>query len=407
MSSPRTVRVWLAALGGALCVAHLVIGYATGDWGSALSLLTVNLFALAMAPYYRALWPGRAFWFYPAGYAVLFVFMVPISGEPLLFAVFAALYAAFYRHPVAIGYLFILVFSTMVVTPYWFQSSVLLSVGLLLLLLANRRARNPFLLVCLGVGLFLLGAVMLPLFYMTFQSPVQTLLVTLKQSRFAQALFNSFFTATVTTLLVLLFGVPLGYALVRLEFRGKAALDALIDLPILVPQSVAGIALLVLVGPKTPLGEFMYQHFHVKVAASYAGIVLCQVFVSCPFLIRSAMSAFEQMGPRLEYVSRTLGASPLSTFFRVSLPLAGGAIFAGSILTWARAISEAGSIMILAYHPFTISVLTYDTFVQYGLSETQPVAVLLLLVCLWAFIVLRWLRAHPIRFFGQRSAARA
>jgi molybdate/tungstate transport system permease protein len=342
LSRGRIPTFWLAAAGAALCVAHVVAGLVTGDWGTALSLLTVNLFALVMAPYYRVQWPGRAFWFYPAGYAVLFVFTVVISREPLLFAVFAALYAAVYRHPVAIGYLFILVFSTMVVTPYWFQASVLLSLGLTLLLLANRRTRNAFILFCFGVGLLLLGAVLLPLFYMSFQGQVQTLLVTLQQSRFAQALFNSFLTATITTLLLLVFGVPLAYALARLEFRGKSVIDALVDLPILIPQSVTGIALLALLGPKTPLGEFVYQHFHLKIAASYAGIIACQVFVSCPFLIRSAMSAFEQMGPRLEYVSRTLGASPVSTFFRVSLPLAGSAIFAGSILTWARAISEAG-----------------------------------------------------------------
>jgi len=61
--------------------------------------------------------------------------------------------------------------------------------------------------------------------------------------------------------------------------------------------------------------------------------------------------------------------------------------------------------MILAYHPFTISVLTYDTFVQYGLKETQPVATLLLLACLWAFIVLRWMRAHPLRLLGRREVA--
>ena len=403
---------WLGALGALLVAVHLLGGYLTRDWGASAALLTANLFALALVPYYRSLWPGPGFWFYPAGYVLLFLFMVPVSREPLLFAIFAFLYAGLARRPVAIGYLFLLVFSTMVVTPYWAQTFVTLSIGLALLLMANRRTRNSFLLLCLGIGFLALGAVLLPLFYMSFQSPLQTLLITLRQATFARALLNSFLTATIATLVVLLFGVPLGYALVRLEFRGKSTLDALVDLPILIPQSIAGVALLALLGPKTPVGQFFAQHFHFNVAASYGGIVTCQVFVSCPFLIRSAMNAFEQMGPRLENVSRTLGASPLSTFFRVSLPLARGAIFAGSILTWARAISEAGSIMIVAYHPMTISVLTYDTFVQYGLSETQPVATLLLLVCLWAFIVLRWLRAHPLRlfgvpFFGQRKAASA
>jgi len=155
---------------------------------------------------------------------------------------------------------------------------------------------------------------------------------------------------------------------------------------------LAGIALLVLLGAKTPVGQFLKEHGGIEVSGSLVGIVACQVFVSSPFLVRSAINAFHDMGPAVENVSRTLGASPASTFLRVSLPLAAGAIFNGAILTWARAISEAGSLMVLAYHPFTVSVYTYDVFVQYGISEARPAAVLLVIVCLWGFLVLRWLR---------------
>ena len=91
---------------------------------------------------------------------------------------------------------------------------------------------------------------------------------------------------------------------------------------------------------------------------------------------------------------RLSSASPLSTFFRVSLPLASGAIFSGSILTWARAISETGSLMVLAYRPFTVPVYSFDVFTQYGLDEARPAAIVLLIVCLWAFLVLRWMRAN-------------
>ena len=405
MKRSGPVGRWVLGTGLVLVAGHVAVGLVTGDWGTALAVLSVNLFALVLAPYYRAQWRGWAFWVYPGSYFLLFLFLVVLSGEPLLFVIFAPLFAALYRYPVAIAYVVLLITSTLIITPYWFQAFVLLSGVFTLLLVAAKRSRSPFLVGALGLGLLLLCAVLLPLFYMSFQSTVQTLLVTLAQSKFVPALVNSFVTATITTLIVLAFGVPLAYAFVRLEFRGKQALDALVDLPILIPQSVVGVALMALLGPKTPVGTFMADSFGLQMSSSYAGIIACQVFVSCPFLIRSAMSAFEQMGPRLEYVSRTLGAPPASTFFRISLPLAGSAIFAGSILTWARAISEAGSIMILAYHPFTISVLTYDTFVQYGLKETQPVATLLLLACLWAFIVLRWMRAHPLRLLGRREVA--
>ncbi|MBC7288596.1 MAG: ABC transporter permease subunit, partial [Armatimonadetes bacterium] len=123
------------------------------------------------------------------------------------------------------------------------------------------------------------------------------------------------------------------------------------------------------------------------------------------FLIRGAMTSFMQMDARLENVSRTLGASPISTFFRVSLPLAAPGIFSGFILTWARAVSETGSIMVIAYRPLTVGTLTFDVFTQYGLEEATPVAVLLVLTCLWAFIVLRWMKSY-MTVLGMRRLRR-
>jgi molybdate/tungstate transport system permease protein len=199
--------------------------------------------------------------------------------------------------------------------------------------------------------------------------------------------------------------VPLAYGMARLQFRGRDIINSLIDLPILIPQSVAGIAILVLLGPKAPAGQFLQQYLGVEVSGSYLGIIACQIFVSCPFLIRSAMNAFEEMGPQLESVSRSLGASPLATFWRVALPLASGAVFNGAILTWARAISETGALMVMAYRPMTVPVYSYDVFTQYGLDEARPAAIVLLIVCLWAFIVLRWMRSAWTGGGEQRRVA--
>jgi molybdate/tungstate transport system permease protein len=279
---------------------------------------------------------------------------------------------------------------------YWFQTLVLGGTLYVVVLQVYRQRQHRLAVVYFALGFALLVAVLLPILYLAMQSSPQTLLVTARQAGFVSALGNSFLTATASTLIVLLFGVPFAYAMARLDFRGKEIVNSLIDLPILIPQSVVGIALLVLLGPKAPLGQLAKDYLNLSFAGSYAGIIACQVFVSCPFLIRGAMSAFEEVGASLENASRTLGAGPLATFFRISLPLASGAIFNGCILTWARAISETGSLMVVAYRPTTIAIHTFDTFSQYGLEEARPASILLLIVCLWAFIVLRWVRTGPL-----------
>lgn len=335
----------------------------------------------------------RCSFLFALGYFCLFIIFVPIARSPLLFGAFGLLYTASFRVPLLLGHLLILIVSVTLVTPYWIQTMLIGSILFSIVgpLFAQRAKR--FHLFCFGFGFLMVGAILLPLLYLCFQVTPQTLITSVADKDFRAALGMSVFTASISTLVVLVFGVPLAYAVVRLDFPGKGLVESLIDLPIVIPQSVVGISILVLLGPKTPVGQFLHNRLGLEVAGNWFGIVLCQIFVSSPFLVRSAANAFRDMGAALENVSRTLGASPLSTFLRVSLPLASGGIFTGCILTWARAISEAGSLMILAYHPFTVSVYTYDVFIQYGLQESRPAAVLLVIVCLWGFLVLRWLKS--------------
>ena len=316
------------------------------------------------------------------------------AGSPLLFAIFGSLYAALYRVPRILGYLLILVVAVVFVPAYWFQTVVIVGALYAVALQVVPQRLHHFQMTAFAFGFVLIAAVLLPLLYLSLQSSPQTLYESARQGDFIEALGNSFLTSTASTLIVLIFGVPLAYGMARLKFHGKEVINSLIDLPILIPQSVAGIALLVLLGAKAPAGRFLQAHFGIEIAGSYLGIMACQIFVSCPFLIRSAMNAFEEMGPQLENVSRTLGATSLSSFFRIPLPMASGAIFSGAILTWARAISETGSLMVLAYRPATVPVYSFEVFTQYGLDESRPAAIVLLMVCLWAFVVLRWTRAH-------------
>ena len=409
---PRMLSARALIIGAAVLAAlHAAVYPVHRDPGTLAVLWCVNCFALAMGLTYRE-WMSRArLAGYVMGYLALAALVLVAVRSPLLFAIFGLLYAALYRVPKALGYLLILVFSVILVPAYWFQTLVLLSALYAVIVQMLPQRYHRFSMSAFAFGFVLMAAVLLPLLYLALQSSPQTLWVSASRSDFLASLGNSFLTSTVSTLVVLVFGVPLAYGMARLDFRGKEVMNSLIDLPILIPQSVAGIAILVLLGPKAPAGHFLQEHFGIEVAGSYLGIIACQIFVSCPFLIRNAMNAFEEMGPQLESVSRTLGASPLSTFFRISLPLGSGAIFSGSILTWARAISETGSLMVLAYRPFTVPVYSFDVFTQYGLDEARPAAIVLLIVCLWAFLVLRWMRASwtggliGARRAGPRSAA--
>ena len=378
------------------------------DPGLSLVLGCTNLFALWQAASIRRAEGERRLVLYLAGYFILFVLFVPVARSPLLFAAFGMLYSASFRSPLLLGYMIILIASILFVTPYWIQTTLLAGLFYTIAVpLAGQRARR-FHLLCFGFGFLLIAGILLPLLYLCFQVTPQTLMTSIADPRFREALLVSVMTASLSTAVVLLFGVPLAYALVRLDFPGKGLIESLVDLPIVIPQSVVGIAILVLLGPKTPVGQFLETRLGIEIAGNWVGIVLCQIFVSSPFLIRSAANAFRDMGPALENVSRTLGAPSASTFLRVSLPLASGGIFSGCILTWARAVSEAGSLMILAYHPFTVSVYAYDLFIQYGLQESRPAAVLLVIVCLWGFLVLRWLRVMTMGplFAGDRRIGR-
>ncbi len=193
----------------------------------------------------------------------------------------------------------------------------------------------------------------------------------------------------------------------RGRFKGRRVVDMLIDVPILIPPLVVGIALLLLLGPDSPVGALMQQCFGVRIDGSIAAIIIAQVFVSSPFLVRSAMTAFDAIDPRLERVARTLGASPRHVFFMISLPNAATGIVRGAVLSCARAISEFGSLVVIAYRPFTAPTLIYNRFTERGLTESTPIAVLLVLMCVWVFALVQFMRMRPLAaVLGRRGALR-
>ena len=184
--------------------------------------------------------------------------------------------------------------------------------------------------------------------------------------------------------------VALGLHHGRREFRGKAFIQGLIDIPIVLPHSAAGIAVLGFISRDSALGKFA-DILGFNLVGSPFAIGIAMAFVSVPFLINAARDGFQAVPERLEQAARSLGASPFKVFRQISLPLAKPSIITGLVMMFARGMSEFGAVVIVAYHPMTTPVLIFDRFNSYGLDYARPVAVLFIIICILVFISLRLL----------------
>ena len=236
--------------------------------------------------------------------------------------------------------------------------------------------------------------IFVPMLKTVFSSSLGTLWNTLLEEDVYSSVLLTISAALVATLIGIFLGVPLAYLLARHQFRGKRFAEAIIDVPIVIPHSAAGVALLFVFGSNFLWGK-VFHSIGIGFFGAFAGVVMAMMFVSVPFLIDSAKEGFEAVDVRLEKVARTLGASAWRSFFRVSLPLAWRSIFSGSVLMWARGLSEFGAIVIIAYsasflgwNTKVLPILIADRF-DFGLDYTRPVAALAILISLVAFVILR------------------
>ena len=200
-------------------------------------------------------------------------------------------------------------------------------------------------------------------------------------------------TATAATAIGALAATPLAWMLARRPFRGRALLSAALDLPVLIPHPVAGIALLLVLGRDSVVGRTALEA-GLQLVGTPIGIIAAMLFVSVPLYISGAREAFARVDRRYEGVARTLGDPGWRVFRRVTLPLAGRGMLAAAVVMWARAVSEFGAIVILTYNPKVVSVLSYDRFTSFGLREALPVAAALALLSLIPLTALRALRVE-------------
>ncbi len=244
-------------------------------------------------------------------------------------------------------------------------------------------------LVCWFLGSILVAFLTVPLIALVLSQTWTSFADVAGMADVRDAIVLSLEGAILSATLAALIGVPLAYGLARTTFPGKGVIAALVDLPLAVPHTVAGIALLMVFGRQGVLGEPLQALVGLKFWGTVAGIVVAMLFVSAPFTVNAARIGFEAVDPRLEKISRTLGLGPWRTFLRITLPLARRSIMTGVTLTYARSISEFGAVVILVYYPMTAPVKIYELFLRFGLDEAASAAVLLLLVSLGLFLVLR------------------
>jgi len=250
----------------------------------------------------------------------------------------------------------------------------------------NGRTRYPLVFLILGAAL--LGFVLLPLICTLLPTTPGEVWATLVDGEVLDALGLTFLAAAIATLLAVVTGVPLAYLLSRARFPGKRWVESVVDLPVVIPHTAAGIALLMVFGRKGVLGQFL-EPWGLYFTDNLAGIVVGMLFVSLPYLVNLSRAAFALVDDEMERVALLDGATPWQAFWYVTLPQARRGVAAGMLMMWARGISEFGAVVILAYHPKIVPVLVFERFEGFGLTAARPVAVVLILVVLLLFALLR------------------
>jgi molybdate transport system permease protein len=250
-------------------------------------------------------------------------------------------------------------------------------------------------LVLLSLPLFLFLA--LPLLALLLRIELRELLASLASPQVAQAVALSLTTTATTLLITLVAGTPAAYLLARRQFRGRILLDTLIDLPMVLPPSVAGIALLLAFGRRGLLGQYL-SAAGLEIAFTQIAVILAQTFVAAPFYVKAAQAGFAGVDPDLEQAAEIDGAGPGQVFRRITLPLAGTALLGGAVMTWARALGEFGATIIFAGN-FPGRTQTMPLAIYLGFELDLNVALTLSAILLaTSFLVLFVVK----RILGQR-----
>ncbi|MGA8893557.1 MAG: molybdate ABC transporter permease subunit [Anaeromyxobacteraceae bacterium] len=215
-----------------------------------------------------------------------------------------------------------------------------------------------------------------------------------------QALRLSFTLAALTTVVLLVVGLPLAAWLASSRWRLKPLVEAVVALPLVLPPTVLGFYLLVAMGPMSPVGRGWIAVFGRPLAFSFEGLLVASILYSLPFAVQPFAASLSAVDPRLVEASHTLGVSRLGTFFRVSLPLAAPGVLAGAVLTFAHALGEFGVVLMvggnIAGQTRTLSIAIFDSVEQLDYATAGRTALFLLAVSFAVLVVTYSLRRRPV-----------
>ena len=240
-------------------------------------------------------------------------------------------------------------------------------------------------LVFFGVVVVLLGLVLYP--------PLPALAASLASPEIEFAIVLSIVTSTVSTAICVAIAIPTAYALSRYEFPANKIVGLLLTVPLALPPLVAGIALLIFFGT-TPWGKAL-DAAGFSVVFTPLGIIIAEVFVNMPYMIRILKSAFSSINPRYEYVAKTLGCTDTGAFFQVTLPMARQGLLAGTVITWSKAMGEFGAVLMVAgattMRTETLPIALYLNISTGDLDLAVAAATILILISLTALCAAEYL----------------
>ncbi len=247
-----------------------------------------------------------------------------------------------------------------------------------------------------GLFLYLGGGALVTLVLIFIVTPIISLFLRIAPDKFLSSLSSpvvwnaltlSLITASLSTLIIILIGTPVAWINARHRYPGREIVDTLIDLPLVLPPTVAGLALLMAFGRMGLIGGFFYQ-FGISIAFTTLAVLIAQVFVSLPFYIRQARASFEQLDTMYENAARSLGSTAVPTFITIILPLVKTGLIAGAIMSFARALGEFGATIMFAGNfqgrTQTMPLAIY-TAMQGDLIASITLSVILILI---SFIVI-------------------
>jgi molybdate transport system permease protein len=235
-------------------------------------------------------------------------------------------------------------------------------------------------------SLVLLSLISLPIIALVWRSVDVNILSFAVSANAVNALKLSLLTSTISVIVSLITGTPLAYVQAHWRFRGKAVIDLLVDLPVVLPPSVAGIALLMAFGRGGILGGAL-ESIGITIPFTTTAVVMAQVFVSAPFLVRSARIGFSAIDQQLEEAATVEGASNWHIFRHIMLPLAGRALVTGIILCWTRALGEFGATLLFAGN-LEGKTQTMPLAIYVGFEQGLGIALVLSLILLAVSLIL-------------------